>query len=682
MYNKTKMSLQDLIDSASSGSVINITDNYTLSASLNITKPITLVGRQDSSGVRPMVTITTAANGFGVIVNSSDVTLKGIDFVHSSPFSFNDGCIVLAPGGVSVMNDDGLMVNENIVIDDCRVEYSKFGVTSKAKSFNVVNSDFHCRVTTTTTARAIAVYSNDGDILIDNNTYTTAGNLSIEGLHINYATNDGYVNKHSGTITYTNNTSNISTSRKFIIFEVGAEKNPVGAPNLNMVISNNNISVGTGSTFFVMQPFFVDSFESIGTITVTNNTTKNTFSNGLLQIDVNNAGSSAAKTHNLLTNTPKFIVFGNTVQTAIVETNKYVIENVLVFTGFTSLPSNIDSILSTSPPSTSLSPGSQTLLDILLPLAKNLSTTTDASEIIGLSSPLGANITLKKKSNIDPVVSETHFISSLQHKLVLLNASSIPSNIGRVMAVFGPTTRAQIESKNVVLQFAVKFVNNTTNQYETNLHQEYRIELPTLANRQYVKIYKEGSDGATHFITNAYASVSGSSSNTFYTFNLESNSLYSVVDSGVFVSSGGIGSDPHITTFSGKHTIMHSVRGKNREVNILGDRYTKMVGHIQGYQNGDFLNKVKISHLNTSVCEIDFHKKKVTISNNRVAKVIDSTNSQLVGNSNNSNRGRQTLFLDLMNPGGMYLYIDWNTRYVCPIFNQVLQNQDLKGVLI
>jgi hypothetical protein len=676
------MTLQDIIDSASPGSTINVTQDYSLNATLTINKPLTLVGRQDSSGVRPVITITTSssANIGSIDVNASNVTLKGLEIVLSNTnANIDQGAIrMLAGSAADFVNYSSIPVNENLVVDDCRIVYPKNCIYVLGNSISVTNCELHSTVTTSTTIRCIFFYHNNGQSVISNNVFTTAGGLALSGIYAQHNGSNGYRNTHSGRIDFHDNTCAVAVTARFVHLQGGVgSNNPAGSDPLSMKIYNNSIA-GNTTSFLLYETNSPTSLEAIGQVEIYDNTLSNAYRDGVVRIA--RTGDHADFT--TFTNNPKFVIFNNTEQTITNTSSGIVLENVLALTGYTTLPANISSILSTSQPAAVLSPGSQTLLDVLLPLAKNLSTTTDASEIIGLGSPLGVNVTLKKKSNVDSVISETHTISSLQHRLVLLNASSIPSNIGRVMAVFGPETRAQIESKNVVLQFAVKFVNNTTNQYETNLHQEYRIELPTLANRQYVKIYREGSDGVPHFITNANASVSGSSSNTFYTFNLESNSLYSVVDSGVFVSSAGIGSDPHITTFSGKHSIMHSMRGKNREVNILGDRCTKMVGHIQGYPNGDFLNKVRITHLDKSVCEIDFHKRRVNISNNRVAKVIENTNSQLVGNSNNSNRGRQTLFLDLMNPGGMYLYIDWNTRYVCPIFNQVLQNQDLKGVLI
>lgn len=308
----------------------------------------------------------------------------------------------------------------------------------------------------------------------------------------------------------------------------------------------------------------------------------------------------------------------------------------------------------------------------------------DLTSIIGIFPTLGMEITLTRKSSTDSQISTETMIGSLQHRLILLNSSTISSNIVRLMAVFAPIYKTHIDGKPIVLQFVVKYIDTVTNTIVDNFPQEFRLEMPTLANRQFLKIYREGADGNSYFITNATPAIENSSSSSFYLFTLDFNSVYSVVDSGALISESGIGSDPHIKTLSGNHWVMNTIRGKNREVQILQDNHLKMVGHIQGYVNGDFLSNVKIIDSKSKVvkCEIDFNKRKIHICDPRFAKIVSEVDSSEMVNSNNSRKGRQTLLVNGFNPGGMYVYIDWNHRYVCPIFNQVVQNKNLKGILV
>jgi len=137
-----------------------------------------------------------------------------------------------------------------------------------------------------------------------------------------------------------------------------------------------------------------------------------------------------------------------------------------------------------------------------------------------------------------------------------------------------------------------------------------------------------------------------------------------------------------VTTLSGKHWVMNTVRGKNRKIDIISDSKTSIKGHIQGYKLGDYLSNVTISNLGQNICEIDFNKMKIKVNDETLVKKIDKVDSSNIKNSNNSNKRRQIIHLNALNPGGVYLYVDLDQRYVCPIFNQIIQNPDLKGVLI
>ena len=143
-------SLQSLVNAASAGDTIVLSGSYTDAATVTISKSLTIVGRAtSSSGARPTLTVSTAAEQSAITINASNVTLRGFTVTHNySSAGSTTTCITLAPGGTPVYPDAGLMTNENITLDDMRIEYGKFGVSSKAKNFSVTNCEIHNRFTT------------------------------------------------------------------------------------------------------------------------------------------------------------------------------------------------------------------------------------------------------------------------------------------------------------------------------------------------------------------------------------------------------------------------------------------------------------------------------------------------------------------------------------------------------
>jgi hypothetical protein len=280
------LTISHAISQTNDGDIINILEGtYEYASSITINKQITLLGRQNTQDNRPIINITTSANGNAIICNESNITIRGLEIVHLSSYSFNDTCINISPGGTSIMNDDGIIVNENIEINDCRIVYSKFGVNSKAKSFSVLNSNIHSRAITT--ARAIAIYSQDGIVNINDNTFTSDGNLAIEGVHNNFATNDGYQNKRNGTLNIKNNIcTERNITRRFIFFEGGAN-NGLENDILNMNIENNIVT--STRDILLFQPTTNDFLKTIGKVNIKNNTIT-TITGGYVKIDTRFTG--------------------------------------------------------------------------------------------------------------------------------------------------------------------------------------------------------------------------------------------------------------------------------------------------------------------------------------------------------------------------------------------------------
>ena len=331
------------IAQASNGDTINIssgTHSYgTTSANnvITISKELSIIGRNDTSGTRPIINIATASNNTAVLCNASNITIKGMEFVHNpASTGSNDTCISIAPGGTGISPDAGAMVNQNVNILDCKIHFTKFGVSSKAKYFSVKNCELVSKAVTT--ARSIAIYSQDGTIDITDNTFTASvSNSGIELLHNNFATNDSYQNKRNGTVNFTrNSTSGINILRRAIFFEAGCDAG-LNGDTYSFNVSNNTIS-STSDCMFLLQPNNANFLNFINLIKINDNIFTNNpavSNNGLVRVAsfVTNGGPLTPPTNN-----PKFLIYSNTMNntTLNLSPSPYNVDNknVLIFTGF------------------------------------------------------------------------------------------------------------------------------------------------------------------------------------------------------------------------------------------------------------------------------------------------------------------------------------------------------------
>ena len=331
------------IAQVSNGDTINIssgTHSYgTTSANnvITISKELSIIGRNDTSGTRPIINIATASNNTAVLCNASNITIKGMEFVHNpASTGSNDTCISIAPGGTGISPDAGAMVNQNVNILDCKIHFTKFGVSSKAKYFSVKNCELVSKAVTT--ARSIAIYSQDGTIDITDNTFTSSvSNSGIELLHNNFATNDSYQNKRNGTVNFTrNSTSGINILRRAIFFEAGCDAG-LNGDTYSFNVSNNTIS-STSDCMFLLQPNNANFLNFINLIKINDNIFTNNpavSNNGLVRVAsfVTNGGPLTPPTNN-----PKFLIYSNTMNntTLNLSPSPYDVDNknVLIFTGF------------------------------------------------------------------------------------------------------------------------------------------------------------------------------------------------------------------------------------------------------------------------------------------------------------------------------------------------------------
>jgi hypothetical protein len=279
---------------AANGDIIQIAaGNYTINnrigsaAAIILSKQVTLQGRTGTDA-RPVITIEQKQDGVAVDISNSNISINGLTLIHKAYSTSTaeataggpggiDTTINIRPGGSSINPDGGLITIENINISDCRIEFIKFGVSSKGKYFTVNNCILHCRASGTTRGRAVGIYSQDGTISITNNTLTSSSSLRVQMIHQNFATNDGFINKRNGKLIVSGNTcSGLGTTtgaiqEHFVFFEAGTDDG-VSGDTYQLEVLNNTIKTGT-SQFVVIQP---DNPEWLNTflqkVTITGNT--------------------------------------------------------------------------------------------------------------------------------------------------------------------------------------------------------------------------------------------------------------------------------------------------------------------------------------------------------------------------------------------------------------------------
>ena len=672
------LTLAQAVSVASNGDTIKVeTGTYVYAAAQTIAKELTIEAADPAN--KPRFEITTAVNGFAVTINASNVTLNNLEIAHLGSFSSNDACINLVPGGTAIYPDSGIPVNENVSITNCRLEFSKFAVTSKMKSFTVSGCTIHSRASTT--ARSIAVYSQNGTVTIDNNTFTSDGNVGIEGVHCNFATNDSYINQRNGTLNVTNNTCTQRTiTRRFVFFEVGSN-NGLEGDVLNINVENNNVT--STRDILLLMPNTNDFLKTIGRVNVKNNTIT-TLAGGFVKIDTRYAGAPLGTSWGSIytTNFPIFDISGNTATNGDSITignigDRLGYEPTSLNTGDGTLPANIADILYPAlNPITYVSEGGNNsntgsnsgapVLDF--PTAVNITEVNgtivaDENFINGVGGSSGNNINLKKLVPTAGVNTE-----SITDFTVRLDTSSNGNgNIIHLMEL-RPSTRATVNSKPAPFQFTTKFIDTATNQVLTNITHTYEITLPGYANRSYMLVHRENGTETPDFVTNALLKTGETD---VYTFTLTTNSTYTLSDPQVFELGAGAGDDPHVKTLYGtKFDLPHATKWWN----LLSYENLKIKAHTTGYQSGYYFNEAEVK-VNNEVMKIDFNKQKIKASPYFKPVKVAQNESNLA----KSKKTMHVFYIDACE--GLHLVIDLKTKYIVPIFNRIPEKGKAKGIL-
>ena len=358
--------LSKAVSESSNGDTIKIKPgNYVESkrssnVALNINKQLTLIGRSTTLETRPEITLESITDQTGIQIIESNVSLIGLTFIHktfsgSSEIANGGGggaatCIKLVPNSAPIFNETAgnnstgaILIYENAVIQDCRIEYLKFGISSNMKYFSVFGCEIHSRLTgsNTTTLRSIALYAQNGDIVIDNNTFTSAQSTGIRILEHNQ-TNDGYQNRRNGKTTLSNNTLNFitgstTTTGHVIFFESGTSDGAAG-DEYELVVTGNNFKTHTSNAFIVLLP---DTSQWLNTflkkVTITGNIVSN-LPRGWFNI------ADGGATTSVIPSIKKFIIHSNTYTANTLDTTNntfYLTDAVSVRKSYTSMDSYI-----------------------------------------------------------------------------------------------------------------------------------------------------------------------------------------------------------------------------------------------------------------------------------------------------------------------------------------------------
>lgn len=326
------------------GDIINIEQgtydigSNSMNIGLLINKEISLLGNS-----RPNIVINTNTNGKGILCNTSNIIIKDLDITHISLYSSSDTCI-------SFTNQ----LNNNIVIDNCKINYSKVGIESNINFFQVINSHFYNILSSNIDSKAILIKTQNGTNIISNNYYTTNNNYNINGLYYDIMSSNNK-NNLNGFINYRTNVNNFYTSKVWIDFSPNSSMGKYN--DLYSMNIFDNFIYNTSKSFIRIAPSLPDTLDYFGNVYLGNNYVSNV-NDGYINIDFtwnDGFGNSFVNPYiddiifTANTVLPKFTIYNTNSTNGNVNFSNISIpfrnvKNVLGITGYRSLPTNIDDI--------------------------------------------------------------------------------------------------------------------------------------------------------------------------------------------------------------------------------------------------------------------------------------------------------------------------------------------------
>jgi hypothetical protein len=383
--NNPSDAIQTIIDfQAQSGDTIFILENegdpvFTTATPITISKPLTIVGRENGVGHKPTLKIRSVNNGRAIVCQSSNISIIGLNIVHDplpvdevfdsyDNAAYTGSVVYIPPGNAGSGMDDGDLSTANVVIDDCKIHFYRSAVLSASKSLEVRNSELYCKFTSSAPNKAshILLYGMDGSVNIHNNILSTAGLNNIELVHVLNNTGDGYVEQYNGTLNITNNSVQGSSKIKRLY---GSNLPSGGSGVLTVNITGNLVNQYDGNLDTVLLSENRNFKNAYQLITVANNSyTSNThLSHFVALLPVNDPSNETFPSFTVNTPVqPRVCVHSNNVENILnipftkIEDNStvYLGENDELYLQTTSLqentvfPVDVSNLLITYPPGT------------------------------------------------------------------------------------------------------------------------------------------------------------------------------------------------------------------------------------------------------------------------------------------------------------------------------------------
>jgi hypothetical protein len=228
-----------------------------------------------------------------------------------------------------------------------------------------------------------------------------------------------------------------------------------------------------------------------------------------------------------------------------------------------------------------------------------------------------------------------------------------------------PSLRNSINGKTSILSFFIKVYDEETDQFLQNVDPlELEFNLPPYFTRSELLLYREETTGTVTQVPNGPVKVGGS----VFTLTLNSNSLYTLTDSDLFIPTAGIGSDPHITTLFGETYTLHKLSRYGRVLDILTTPFGGIRGRVTGLVNGEYLDSVDVRVGEKSVMRVKFGSRgrgKIEYG----AGVKEVTNVRVeIDNFRRTTRQNRVFLVEGLWKDGVLIYVNDEHRYVCPIF--------------
>lgn len=228
-----------------------------------------------------------------------------------------------------------------------------------------------------------------------------------------------------------------------------------------------------------------------------------------------------------------------------------------------------------------------------------------------------------------------------------------------------PALRGSIGGKNSILTFFIKVYNEETDQFVQDFTpMDLEFNLPNYFSRSSLRLYREEPNGTTSEVDGGVVKTV----NSLFTRTLGSNSVYTVTDSDAIIPTAGIGSDPHITTLFGETYTLLKLSKYGKRLSILKTPYGQISGKVTGLRNGEFLDSADILVGGERVLGVKFGKSgsKIRICDPSRVREIPNVNVAVDSFKTSSRLSRVFVVKDLWE-GGMYLFVNGQHRYVCPI---------------